>query len=318
MEKLTCSGAKQFDLVEYMASLGHHPQKITNQDYWYRSPLRDEKTASFKVDRRQNVWYDHGLGKGGNLVDFGTLYFKCTIKDLLERLATYRPSLNFSFHQPLAGPSSAGEKKEPSESKIVILEVRPLTERSLLEYLEERKIPLSIATAFCKEVDFVLYGKKRTVIGFKNNAGGYELRSPGFKGSSSPKGITFLDNSTLEIAVFEGFFNFLSFCTINKDKQDLLTNCLVLNSLAFLEKSRPLMEQYQQVHLILDRDAAGINQTRKAMAWDPEKYIDRSDFYQGHKDLNDYLKQGTWKQQSLQPKQEDSVEELKKRRGLKR
>lgn len=39
------------------------------------------------------------------------------------------------------------------------------------------------------------------------------------------------------------------------------------------------MEQYKHVHLILDRDTAGMNDTRKAMQWDVNKYIDRSDFY---------------------------------------
>jgi hypothetical protein len=89
--------------------------------------------------------------------------------------------------------------------------------------------------------------------------------------------------------VFEGFFSFLSFCTLNKKQQAPLTNCLVLNSLAFFEKCRPLMEQYKQVHLILDRDNAGMNRTRQALEWNRNKYIDRSDFYHGHKDLNDWL-----------------------------
>ena len=66
MEKLTCRGAKQIDLVDYLASLGHQPQKVNNQDYWYLSPLRDEKTPSFKINRKLNVWYDHATGKGGN------------------------------------------------------------------------------------------------------------------------------------------------------------------------------------------------------------------------------------------------------------
>lgn len=52
--------AKQLDLVDYLASLGHQPQKVRNQDHWYLSPLREEKNPSFKVDRRLNVWYDHG------------------------------------------------------------------------------------------------------------------------------------------------------------------------------------------------------------------------------------------------------------------
>jgi hypothetical protein len=138
MKKLTCAGAKQFDLVEYLASLGHHPQAIVNRHYWYRSQLRDEKTASLKANRKQNIWYDHSLGKGCDLLDLGTLYFKCTIKELRERLAPYWPSLDLSFHPPLTGPPSAGEKKKARGRQIFIAESHPLADIVLLDYFKER------------------------------------------------------------------------------------------------------------------------------------------------------------------------------------
>ncbi|WP_127125410.1 toprim domain-containing protein [Pseudoflavitalea rhizosphaerae] len=298
MEKVTCKEVNQLDLVDFLAGLGHSPKKIRNNDYWYISPLphRQEKTPSFKVDRRKNVWYDHGTGKGGTLVDFGILYYHCSIADLLQRLAGYQPTTNFSFHPPIQARNPqpapaifAGEKKENASGKIVVLDTRPLALPGLIQYLEKRQIPVKIAARFCKEVDFLLYGKKHSAIGFQNNAGGYELRSGNFKGSSAPKDITFLDNGRDQVAVFEGLFSFLSFQAINQNQQPPLSNCLVLNSLAFLERSRPLLEQHKQVHLVLDRDTAGKNCTSLALQWDKEKYIDRSDFYHPHKDLNDWL-----------------------------
>lgn len=296
MEKFNCEQAKRLDLVEYLAFLGHQPQKIRNGDYWYLSPLRDEKTASFKVNRSRGIWYDHGIGKGGDLIDFGKLYHSCSVSELLERLSGYQARPVLSFHPPtvpsnLSGAKSrfAGEKKETTDGKIVVLDTRPLAAIELLNYLNKRCIPLEIASRFCNEVDFLLYGKKHTVIGFQNNAEGYELRSENFKGSSSPKDVSYIDNRTDDVAVFEGFFSFLSFCTVNKNLTAPLSNCLVLNSLSFFEKSRSLMEQYNQVHLILDRDTAGINCTKQAFQWNADKYIDRSDFYQHHKDLNQWL-----------------------------
>ena len=290
MRKINCDEAKKFDLVDYLASLGHLPTKIRNQDYWYRSPLRDEKTPSFKVNRKSNLWYDHGTGQGGDLIDFGTLYHHCTIPDLLERLSQYTPGPSFSFQPPLAsGLGGAGEKEGYPGGKIAILDTRPLTARPLIDYLLKRNIPPDIAARSCREVDFTLHGNRQTAIGFPNRSGGFELRNAYFKGSSSPKDVTFFDNLTQEIAVFEGFFNYLSFHTVNRNNQAPLTNHLVLNSLAFLEHSRGLMEQHSQIHLILDRDAAGLSFTAKALQWDPHKYIDQSDFYQGYKDLNEWL-----------------------------
>jgi hypothetical protein len=92
----------------------------------------------------------------------------------------------FSFHQPSAhDPKScgstttlpAGEKKKENESSIVILEVRPLKNQTLIAYLQSRRIPSDIAQQYCNEIDFSLYGKIHTVVGFKNDLGGYELRS---------------------------------------------------------------------------------------------------------------------------------------------
>ncbi|SEW27446.1 toprim domain-containing protein [Chitinophaga arvensicola] len=281
MLKLSCKEARQLDLVDYLASLGHHPQGISNQDYWYLSPLRTERTPSFKINRRLNSWYDHGIGKGGNLIDFGVLYFSCSVSDLLHRLAL-RATPDFSFHQPTV---SADEKKE---DKIVLLTTRQLNSSALLAYIQKRHIPLEVARHFCEEVDFLLYGKKYTVIGFRNNAGGYELRNEHFKGSSSSKDVTFINSHTEHVSVFEGFFSFLSFFAAS-DRAILPSNCLVLNSLSFFERSRPLMEQHQTVQLFLDRDTAGINHTQWALKWDSSRYVDHSDFFQGHKDLNDWL-----------------------------
>ncbi len=296
MKKLMTAEAKQIDLVDYLAALGHYPQKVRNSDYWFLSPLREEKTPSFKVNRNMNAWYDHGIGKGGNLIDFGILYFNCSVSDCLQHLSEYQNNATSFFHKHSAAPnlqasapSFAVEKKETvNESKIIILEERTLAGISLLNYLEKRRIPLPIAEKFCKEIDLFLYGKTITVIGFQNNAGGYELRSPHFKGSSSPKDVTFIDHAKEQINVFEGFFNFLSHQAINKQDSPPLTNFLVLNSLSFFQKQRERMEQHQHVHLFLNRDSAGIKFTQAALQWS-KKYIDQSHNYKKYKDLNEYL-----------------------------
>jgi hypothetical protein len=235
-------------MVEYLASLNIHPAKIKNQDYWYLSPLsgRNEKEPSFKINRKKNVWYDHALGKGGDMIDFGTLYHNCSVKELLSLLSGFKGNTILSFHPPaISGVVSgaipqAGEKKETTDSKIVLVETRPLANPKLTKYLQKRGIPLEIANKYCREVDFLLYSKRYTVIGFENRSGGYELSSENFKGSSSPKDVSLIDNKTENLVVFEGFFSFLSFATINRNQTTPLTNCLILNSLSFFEKSRSL------------------------------------------------------------------------------
>ena len=67
-----------------------------------------------------------------------------------------------------------------------------------------------------------------------------------------------------------------------------LTNFLVLNSLSFFEKARPVMEQHERIYLLLDNDAAGKNCTKRALGLS-YKYNDLSDRYQQGKDINEWL-----------------------------
>lgn len=174
------------------------------------------------MNRKLNRWYDHGLGKGGNLIDLGIEYYHCTIGELLDKL-----SGSFSFQKPVILHPEIVNKPE---QRIKILEDLPLTSFALLRYLEQRHIPLEIAEKYCREVRYELNGKTWYGIGFKNNSGGYEIRNPYFKGSSSPKDITTFKNGLEEASVFEGFIDFLSFRVLNKNLSESSQDYVVLNS----------------------------------------------------------------------------------------
>lgn len=298
MKTINIEQARQVDLVEYLASTGHEPQKITRNDYWFLSPLRDEKTASFKVNRKLNVWYDFGLGKGGNFVDFGILFHKCTVSELLQKLSE---NIQVFAHTLLANewkksqPVSNFERQAANnlqgsgeDSHTKITEAREISDTFLLNYLRQRRINLDVANAFSKEVSFTVNDKNYRAIGFKNNAGGYEIRNAFFKGSSSPKYVTHLDNNAEKITVFEGFFDFLSYQTLMHNQPQELTNFLILNSLSFFERSQLLMEKSRSVHLYLDNDTAGKACVAAAVKRS-KQYQDESHLYKGFKDLNDFL-----------------------------
>jgi len=106
---------KNTDIVDYLSRLGFKPAKVSRNDYWYLSPFREETTPSFKVNRNMNRWYDFGEGKGGNLVDFGILYHKCSVSDLLKKM-----SKSFSFQQQNTGV----EKQDDDAKKIKIINER--------------------------------------------------------------------------------------------------------------------------------------------------------------------------------------------------
>jgi hypothetical protein len=278
--RLSISEAKEIDIVHFLSDLGHEPLKIRNNDYWYLSPLRDEKTPSFKVNRKLNRWYDHGIGKGGNLVDFAILYHGCTVSELLQNL-----SGNLSLQKPVL--QQPFTKPEP-ENQIKILGDFTLSSSALLRYLQQRRIPVDIADRYCREVQYELNEKVYYGIGFRNDMGGFEIRNPYFKASSSPKGITTFNNSAGEVIVFEGFTDFLSFKAIHQQDSEDRFDFVVLNSVSFFETARPFLEKHNAIRLYLDRDTTGQNCSRYALSLG-SKYKDESSLYQNHKDFNDWV-----------------------------
>jgi hypothetical protein len=274
--RLTCDQAKQMDMVDFLASIGHQPSKVKNNNYWYYSPLREEKTPSFKIDRKLNWWYDHGLGKGGNIIDFGILYYHCSVSEFLDKLDG-----NSFLQKPV-------KLLQPDDEPVVkIISEKEISSVFLLRYLKQRKIAEAVAKKYCKEICFSIRDKTYLAIDFCNDRGGVELRNAWFKGGSSPKAVTTIETGSDELIIFEGFFDFLSYQTISKSQSLPPANFLVLNSLSFFEKSRLYMEVHDKIRLFLDGDSSGIKWTEKAMGWS-KKYVDESNLYKGYKDLNDW------------------------------
>jgi DNA primase len=281
-QRLSIEEARQTDMVDYLSKLGYEPSKVRGIDYWYLSPLREERTPSFKVNRKLNRWYDHGLGKGGNIIDFAIIYNNCTVGEFLLQL-----SGNLSFQKLLVHHLDERAESD-AESKIKIIQEKTLSSFYLLRYLHQRRLPIDLVECYCREIKYELNGKEYFGIGFKNNSGGYEIRNPYFKASSSPKDITTFNNGAKEANVFEGFTDFLSFLTIHQNQPSIPTDFVILNSVSFFEKARPFMEEHECIRLYLDRDTTGQNYSRYALSLS-NKYKDESCLYQHYNDLNDWL-----------------------------
>lgn len=295
MKPLNCNSARHISIVEYLAKLDIWPQSIKGDNHWYLSPLRTEKTPSFKVNNRLNMWYDHGIGEGGNFIDLATRLHNCTVEVLLARLSS--DTLPLPFHQPL--PFTNGHALIKEEPKLVIESVKPLESAEIIHYLAQRGISAAMAATYCKEVSFTINQNTYEAVGFANRSGGYELRNSWFKGSSSPKDITFLDNGSKSVCVLEGFIDFLSLLELGR-RDEAYVNFLVLNSVALVQKSIPLFSQHENVFLLLDRDEAGRAATQK-LEQAGINTIDASPFYGGYNDLNEYLLRS--QQQREQPRQ---------------
>lgn len=295
---MTVKEAKEKDMVDYLATLGYFPQKVTGPNHWYLSPLHEEKTPSFKINRKLNRWKDFGDGRGGNLVDFGVIYHRCSVSDFLKKLEG--PGASLSPHRETKKAYADYDEKK---AEITILRIGPIHSLPLIKYYRSRRIPDAIAKQFLSEITYSLYDKNYYALGFKTDAGGYELRNEYIKAASMPKGPTFIDNKAAELAVFEGFFNFLSYKAMVYQQEEPSRNFLILNSTSFFDLSLPKMQEHKQVHLYLDNDNTGQKCTTKALQLDKEKFLDERGLYAHHKDLNAWLTDiGRLPRQQLTPR----------------
>ena len=231
-----------------------------------------------------NRWKDWGSGESGNLVDFGILYHKCSTSDFLKMLDG--PGLTISQHNSFKKKYDATDE---AKEKIKVLTVKPIISLPLIKYLRQRRIPIATADQYLKEVTYELKDKKYYALGFKNDSGGYELRNQYIKAASAPKDSTFIDNGAKDVAVFEGFFNFLSYQVLYHKKNVPNRNFLILNSTSFFEKNLPRMQAHEYAHLYLDNDPTGQKFTKMALQLDKEKFRDERQLYQKYDDLNHWL-----------------------------
>lgn len=271
---------RKLDMVAWLASLGYEPASIKKgYEYWYLSPLREESTASFKVNQRLNAWYDFGLMLGGNLVDLGMRYFGCTAGELIGH-----------FRGDVVLPARLPGVREVAteEPKLLIKKVRPLYAYPLKSYLHSRGIPVSIAEAYCHEVKYMVNGHELYGIGFKNDAGGYEIRSAIAKCSSAPKDITTLRFGAASVQIFEGFFDFLSWRTLHPFEDPRATDIVVLNGAGMFGRAIPFLQEHERLHIWSDNDAAGAGYLQQAKTLG-RQVVDESGLYAGFNDLNQWL-----------------------------
>ena len=293
---INCKQARQISIVDYLERGGFSPQYVRGNNHWYLSPLRNEKTPSFKVDSVKNTWYDFGTGEGGNLVDLGVKLQQCSVEELLLKLS-----------QPDIGLSLPPQTNKPPifelDNKVVITGVAELHNRPLLDYLKSRSITADIARQFCKEVGFSISGKSWMAIGFPNRSGGWELRNQWFKGTSTPKDISYIPGDSKSVYVTEGFMDFLSLVQLRLPEPDV--SFLILNSAALIGRSLDLLRPYPECHLFLDRDNSGYS-AASILGEAGLDYTDRSTVYRGFKDLNDYLQHAGKLQLKPEQKQQQS------------
>lgn len=269
---------KKISLVEFLNQLGYQPTGRDSKGLWFYAPYRSERKPSFHVNPNRQVWFDFGTGAGG---DIFSLAGEMSGETDFLRQADY---IAEKMRLPVAKPyKPVPFKEEPTFENV---RVSRLESPALLKYLADRGIPRDIAQRYCVQVDYRLHGKDYYAIGFENNAYGFELRNPFFKGSYPPKHITHIANGNARCNVFEGFIDFLSAERLGfNDGND----SVVLNSVSNVTKAITPFADYTVIQCYLDNDAAGRAALARLRREFGDRVMDKSALYPDNKDLNDYL-----------------------------
>ena len=274
-------------LADFLARLGHEPVRRSGNELWYLAPYRGERTPSFRVNVAKQLWYDFGLGKGGDIFTLAGEFLQSG--DFMAQARFIAEAATMT----VAGWEKPTYIPKPTKPVFENVEVAPLLRSPLTEYLSERGIPYAIASRHCYRLNYGVRRKRYFAVGFPNMAGGYEVRSSFFKGCIPPKSVSMIqseDTPSNECLVFEGFMDFLSAETLQVTGN---ADCLVLNSVANVGKAVELLDGYGRIGCFLDRDEAG----RRTLAALTKRYgecvADRSSLYDGCKDLNEHLQQTT-------------------------
>ena len=276
---------RRIPLADFLARLGHEPVKRSRNELWYRAPYRDERTPSFRVNVGKQLWYDFGLGKGGDIFTLAGEFVHSD--DFLAQAKFIAETANMPM--PVPEVSKQTFLPKPSEPAFEGVEIVPLLRSPLTDYLSERGIPYAIASRYCCRLNYGVRGKRYFAIGFPNMAGGYELRNRFFKGCIPPKDVSLIrteDTPADVCCVFEGFMDFLSAVTLGVTGN---ADSLVLNSVANVEKAMKHLDGYGRIDCSLDRDEAGRRALETLRTRYGNRICDRSALYNGCKDLNEFL-----------------------------
>ena len=283
---MTAAEAKKIPIT---AVLGK-PSRIERGGAWYHSPFREERTPSFRVDLQKNVWYDHGEGAGGTIIDLVCRLENCSVSEALRIIANKAgdPS-SFSF-----SPASSSSASSPA-APIEILKIQGVQNKALLDYLASRRIRSQLPRKYIREVYYRVAGKHYFSIGFRNDSGGWELRNKYMKGNAGGKDVTSITGADpakriREVSIFEGFFDFLS--ALEYFGRRPAGDTIVLNSLSMLDRALSHIKngKYRQITLFLDNDPAGIEAAgRIRREFTGCQIVDGSKLYKGKKDFNGWL-----------------------------
>ena len=290
--------AKRIKLEKFLMKLGMEPVKTNGNRLWYHSPFRKEEVPSFIVDVNNNVWFDHGTDKGGNIIALAKQLYQTDIMPLLmEKIEEVAPAVPPTKFDVLS--------LTELEESVKCVTIEGLKSIKDIAYFSSRNIDFAIADKYCKQISFRFNDRDCQAVAFPNIHGGYELRSNMYSGHMLPLAISIVRMDPNVIAssccVFTDFIDFLSYKTLlSHGETEILVerfaDTYILNSASLISKALPNLNAYSHIYCYLNNDKTGraITETIQG-AFADRHVVDASERYADFQNVSTYLQKKSWR-----------------------
>ncbi|MCF0072459.1 hypothetical protein LZD49_18395 [Dyadobacter sp. CY261] len=289
--------ANTIAISKILDKLNVRPLKVGKSKALYKSPICKENGPSFWV-YKDNEWYDYSLSTGGRLTDLAQRYLKFSGENdtLIDALRWIENMASDAF----AYPQISKDAYEPNKGQptLIIRNVGDIRFTALIRYLEERKIPLTLAQRFMREVKVFnkKTGKTFLALGVKNENGGYELKNQVFSGFIRPRTITFIRGikpRPQSIHIVKDMFDYMSLL------QELAFkvwehDTIVLNAHSCAQLAEPYIKNYgyKTMYSWMDNDYHGHRATSILNSFTKNQpgllHLKMNRFYTDHLSVNDW------------------------------
>lgn len=288
--------AKAIPISVILDKLNIKPQRTNGHKQLYFSPFRNEKTPSFWVDSKKNLWTDYGDmdWKGGDSVHLvrAYLFYQNMDYQVADALRWLR---NMTGFIPVIQPVEDVEVL-PKENNLELRYTGKITKDFLFKYGVSRGIPPAVLTQYFQQT--IVFNKQTGLsfhtLSMRNDMKGYELRNEKFKGCLGRKYITFIRGTQPKpdgINVFEGAFDFVSVIT-QRNGKPLPNDSMILHSLSNLKKASAYIRNYgyKECMTWMDNDQSGLSAVKSWEAFCKTEenllHIPMNDQYAPYKDVN--------------------------------
>ncbi|WP_297101643.1 toprim domain-containing protein [uncultured Draconibacterium sp.] len=247
-------------ISNYLRSEGFKPVRQSGNELFYRSPIREDNDPSFTVNDSRGVWFDHGSGKGGSIIDLVMEMKRSNLREAIQHLNVYSQKTPFPINQV----ENNSIRKTP-QKKHEIASVKPLGNNfALTSYLQARGVFTEavksgiVSEVYYDYIDDSGASKRYFGVGWSNDVGGYDVRSKYGKICIGQKDLLTIGNGE-RMNAFEGAMDFLS--ALKEKEVSLKDTNIILNSTSLTKKAIDAVyfnsKKYSDINLYFDNDKSG-------------------------------------------------------------